>query len=179
MLMSRKLLTSYLFITALIILICFANYLPIRLNLTGSMPRGIYLLKSSHSIRKGDFVIICLPNFLTSFALQRGYLSPGNCQNGSQPLFKKVVAESGDTVVLSTNNMTINDKQLPHSATLNTDYHNRALPSTLRGIYILKQHQLWLYGITSARSWDSRYFGAVDSSYVLGVVKPLITYTAR
>jgi conjugative transfer signal peptidase TraF len=177
--MSCKLFVNYSLTAVLIALISFVSCLPTRFNLTGSMPRGIYLLKPSHIINRGDFVMICLPTFLADFGLQRGYLSPGSCQNGSQPLLKKVVAKSGDTIILSADSIQINGKQLPCSATLNTDYHNRLIPSTLRGIYILKKQQLWLYGISSARSWDSRYIGVIDSSSVTNVVKPLITYTSR
>jgi conjugative transfer signal peptidase TraF len=174
--MSCKLFVYFSLTVVSIALISFASYLPVRFNLTGSMPRGIYLLKSSHIINRGDLIMICLPNFLANFGLQRGYLLPGSCQNGSQPLLKKVVAKSGDTIVLSADSMQVNGKQLPCSATLNTDYQNRTLPSTLRGIYTLKQHQLWLYGVSSARSWDSRYMGVIDSSSVINVVMPLITY---
>jgi conjugative transfer signal peptidase TraF len=114
-----------------------------------------------------------LPVTLSNFAVQRGYLMQGYCPSGTQPLLKKVVAEGGDTVSLTASDVRVNHKQLPHSVTLKTDLHNRPIPAVLRGSYILKQDKLWLYGLKSPRSWDSRYFGPIDSSCVLGTVKPL------
>jgi conjugative transfer signal peptidase TraF len=153
--------------------ISFANNLPFRINLTGSMPRGIYRLTSSAEVHRGDFVIVCLPDRLASFALQRGYLRAGSCRNGTQPLLKQVVAEKGDTVTLTTLRIQVNNETLPYSATVDIDLGQRPLPAALRGVYRLTHHQLWLYGVTSPQSWDSRYFGVIDSSYVMGAVKPL------
>jgi conjugative transfer signal peptidase TraF len=155
----------------------FANILPIRINLTGSMPRGIYWLTTSPEIHKGDFVMVCLNNSLASFAQQRGYLSAGHCANHVEPLLKQVVAHAGDTVTLSNDFIWINNKTLSHTATLAIDKHGRKLPVIKRGIYTLGSNQLWLYGTDSARSWDSRYFGAIDSSLVINTVNPIFTWS--
>jgi conjugative transfer signal peptidase TraF len=173
--MPCKLPTIVLLSAISILFLSIANYSPIQINLTGSMPRGIYLLRSSQAVHRGSFVMVCMPNSLASFALQRGYLQHGSCKNGAQPLLKQVIAEDGDTIVLTAKKIQINGNQLPYTATLSTDHHHRPLPAVLRGIYKLRPHQLWLYGVSSTQSWDSRYYGVIDSSYVIGVVKPLFT----
>jgi type IV secretory pathway protease TraF len=73
--------------------------------------------------------------------------------------------------------MQVNGKVLSHSATLNIDKLGRDLPAIPRGVYKLNANQLWVYGTVSDRSWDSRYFGAIDRSLVVSVVKPLITWS--
>lgn len=143
------------------------------------MPKGIYLLISSQKLHHGDFAEICIDNSLANFALHRGYLHKGNCPSGVQPLLKKISALDGDKVILTPNSITINGKELAHSKTLTYDKHERSLPSIQRGIYILLPHQMWLYGIDSERSWDSRYFGVINTSCVLSVAKPLISWTTR
>lgn len=174
--MSCKLFTTYLLTFSLVTILSLTGKLPIRINLTGSMPRGIYLRTSSAVIKTGDFVQVCLDDSLANFAVQRGYLHPGNCKNHTQPLLKKVVAVAGDRILLSPHSTKINGIPLAHSAVLNTDPYNRPLPSVQHGTYILKTNQSWLYGTESNRSWDSRYFGAVDSSSIQNIVKPLFTW---
>jgi conjugative transfer signal peptidase TraF len=166
-------------IVAAITLVLFVNRLPVRINLSASMPQGIYLLAATSTVSVGDFVMVCLDNVLAQFALQRGYLHAGNCINGEQPLLKQVAAQSNDKIELLANAVVINGKTLPHSATSRMDSFNRLLPAIPRSTYILKAHQLWLYGTESARSWDSRYFGAVDISHVVSVVKPLLIWSSR
>jgi conjugative transfer signal peptidase TraF len=169
----------YALIAVSIILILFADQLPVRINLSASMPQGIYLLSGSSAVDVGDFVMVCLNHSLAQFALQRRYLHRGNCANGTQPLLKQVVAVCGDSVMLLTNKVVIHHKALPHSATFMVDSVNRPLPAIPRGLYILKANQLWLYGTESSKSWDSRYFGAVDRSQVISVVKPLLIRSKR
>lgn len=165
---ARSALMHYkLFIVLSILSVTFANKIPLRINVTASMPRGIYWLIPSNKIRAGDFVMVCLDDSLAQFALQRRYLHAGDCKNGAQPLLKQVVAGTGDTVRISATSIQINNIALTHSTTRMTDSHNRLLPSIRRGIYQLKSNQLWLYGTESSRSWDSRYFGLVKSSTVL------------
>src|SRR4029078_10027147 len=84
----------YTLIAMIVSILLLADDLPIRINMTASMPRGAYLLRGVHGIRAGDFVMVCLNDSLAQFALQRGYLSVGYCTNGTQPLLKQDAAES-------------------------------------------------------------------------------------
>lgn len=166
-------------VVSTIMFVLLANCLPVRINLSASMPQGIYLLTAVSTVNVGDFVMVCLDPVLAQLALQRGYLHAGNCANSTQPLLKQVAAKSNDKVELLANAVIINGKILPHSVTSSMDSSNRLLPAISRGTYILNAHQLWLYGTESAKSWDSRYFGAVDISYVVSVVNPLLIWSGR
>ncbi len=169
----------YVLIGMVVLAILLVNELPIRVNMTNSMPRGIYFLTNARAIHVSDLVMVCLDDSLAQFALARGYLSVGHCGNGIEPLLKQVVALGGDWVKLETNSVMVNGNSLPHSATLSLDILNRSLPFVPRGIYILKANQLWLYGTESAKSWDSRYFGMVDRARVVQSVKPLLIWSGR
>lgn len=154
--------------------LCWCNtYLPIRINVTASMPRGIYWIQSAKHLHEGDFVAVCLPFKLAQFALKRGYLKRGNCNTGVQPLFKELIALSPETVLITSSYVQINHHVLAHSATLLRDSKFRTIPAVKRGLYPLKANQAWLYGNKSARSWDSRYFGPIDTKFITSVAKPL------
>jgi len=170
----------YTLVAMIVSTLLLADDLPIRINMTASMPRGAYLLRGTHPIHAGDFVMVCLDDdSLAQFALQRGYLSVGYCANSTQHLLKQVAAKNGDLVKLKTNAVIVNGISLPHSTTLNMDSLNRSLPAIRRGIYILNAHQLWLYGTESAKSWDSRYFGIINTARVVQTVKPLLVWSRR
>ena len=51
----------------------------------------------------------------------------------------------------------------------------RPLPHIAFGSYRVADEQVWLFGLSHGRSWDSRYFGPVPLSAVRQVVQPLIT----
>jgi conjugative transfer signal peptidase TraF len=164
----------YVLIALLVTLLLFVDDLPIRVNLSASMPRGIYWLTRHSIVNAGDFVMVCLSNPLAYFALTRGYLRAGSCSTGVEPLFKEVVAKNKDRVELQANAVVIHHQPLPHSATFTVDSLHRPLPAIVRGVYNLQTNQFWLYGTESAKSWDSRYFGVVDRSSIVRVVKPLV-----
>lgn len=177
--MSCKLSVNTWLTAIFIATILCANKFPFRINLTGSMPRGIYLLDSPRIVHRGDLVMLCLPSSLSSFALQRGYLRAGDCKNGAQPVIKKVAAQSGDNVLLLLDQVKINGATLPHSVTLPADQQHHFLPAAARGVYLIGQNQVWLYGTSSALSWDSRYFGVINTRQITHIVKPLFTWENR
>src|SRR6266550_694388 len=55
------------------------------LNLTGSLPIGLYLASQTAPVR-GAIVLACLPPTVTAFALERGYVPRGGtCPDGALP----------------------------------------------------------------------------------------------
>ncbi len=60
------------------------------------------------------------------------------------------------------------------------DHNKKPLQKFIRnGLY---QHTdgYWIYGANDPiRSWDSRYYGAVDREAIIGVYKSLLTLTIR
>src|SRR2546427_11860783 len=69
----------------------------LRLNLTGSLPVGLYLASRAVPVR-GAIVLACLPPALAAFARDRGYVPRGGgCPVDILPLGKPVLAVAGGT----------------------------------------------------------------------------------
>ena len=131
----------------------------LRINWTPSEPRGIYQVKPiSAGINRGDLIEFC-------YGGAKGpYMTRGVCPNNTAPFLKQVVGVPGDLVVVGDAGVMVNGRLLPESRPLrysvsDPDY---ALP-VLRGRFLLGPGQYWTYGSgMPSRSFDSRYFGAVD-----------------
>ena len=94
--MRRLLLVAFALLAAL-----YGLYLGgYRLNVTPSLPRGIYLEAGGQPTR-GDFVSFCLAGPWAQLAKERGYLAPGACDSGLRPLLKQVAALPGDDVFMT------------------------------------------------------------------------------
>jgi conjugative transfer signal peptidase TraF len=142
------------------------------LNLSSSMPIGIYRTVRG-PIEKGAIAVICLPESVALFALERGYVGHGSCPGGVEPLGKTVAATAGDNVVVDTDGVWINGRPVPGSRPLRYDARRRALPR-LAGLSIrLCVGQLFLLATRRAGSFDSRYFGVLRASDVRAAVVPV------
>ena len=72
----------------------------VRVNLTPSMPQGIYRLADG-TPQRGDMVTFCLPEYRAAWALERGYVGAGSCPSGTQPLLKYLAALPGDEIEIT------------------------------------------------------------------------------
>jgi conjugative transfer signal peptidase TraF len=152
------------------------NGIGFRINITGSMPRGIYHLRASlRPVSRGDTVAICPPLRVASLGRERGYLGPGACLGSVEPLLKFVVATEGDIVVTSPAGTSVNGKLLPESRQLQRDAAGRFLDFWSKPIYRIPSGRIWLYA-PSERSWDSRYWGPIPVGNVVGIADPLLTF---
>ena len=149
-----------------------AHSVGLRLNLTPSLPRGVYLLRSGVPV-KGDLVAACLPHEAASLGRERGYLGPGHCPAGAAPVLKFAATIAGDVVAVGAD-IKVNGKHLQPAPPLE-DRAGRPLEIFPAGHYELAAGELWLYS-PSTRSWDSRFFGPVQAENVLGVVRPICTW---
>lgn len=136
----------------------------LRLQVTSSMPRGLYQLREVERLQLGDMVSFCLPpGQFADLALDRGYLQQSNiCPSGLRPLVKRVAGLPGD--VVDTASLSI----------LPADSFNRPLSSALTSGVIPDGFALVLSPHTG--SFDSRYFGLVPLSE-LKRITPIFTYT--
>lgn len=148
----------------------------VRWNISGSLPRGLYRVTEGQAHR-GAIVTVCLRPRWAALGRERGYVGRGTCPGRTRPLGKPVVAVAGDTVELTRAAITVNGRPLPNSATYPTDRRGRPLPHHPWGRYILQAGELWLFSHYHPRSFDSRYFGPVHDSEVIGIARPL--WTAR
>lgn len=150
----------------------------LRLNLTGSMPVGIYTTARDAPTR-GSIVLACLPWDVAMFAKLRGYLPEGgSCPSGVLPVGKPVLALPGDTVVVTTTGLLVNGVPVPNSEPLSRDTKGRPLPRPQPGQYVVGVDELWLVSAYSPFSFDSRYFGPVNADQVRAHVRVLWTASA-
>jgi conjugative transfer signal peptidase TraF len=135
-------------------------------NASGSVPIGWYRVRPPTGLRVGSIVLARLPAIPSALAAQRGYLPIG------VPLLKRIGAIAPQRVCVSDRSVRIDD--VPVAATLSTDGAGRRLlawPQCRR----LRAGELFLLSLTNPASFDSRYFGPVQASYVIGQAEPIWT----
>ncbi|MCX7070112.1 MAG: S26 family signal peptidase [Gammaproteobacteria bacterium] len=122
---------------------------------TASLPRPLSV---------DSIVLVPLPVTATTLAVQRGYLP------ARVPLLKRVGAVAPQHVCIVAGQVRIDG--VPVATALPTDRLGRALPS-LPLCRRLEPGELFLLSVTNPASFDSRYFGPVSTSAVIGVAHPL------
>jgi len=150
-----------------------AEWAGLRLNDSPSMPTGLYVRTSSES--KSTLVVFCPAEPFARLSVERGYRSRGSCPDGAEPLAKPMVARPGDTVEVSALGITVNDRLLANTAPLLKDSAGRPLSHWPFGRCVVAPGTLWVASSYSPWSFDSRYFGPVETSQVRDHVRPLLT----
>ena len=170
------------FIIALFLIILFVammEFFYIKINLTPSMPIGLYRQLPTTKIDRGDIVSACLPLAIAKHGLARGYLTKGRCPGGSIAVLKKIIAIPGDTVQLTTKSMKVNNRRYPAPQHTQDSSGNVIIRWIHNGTY-KNVTGYWLYGNHSPNlSWDSRYYGSLSRSNIYGVYKPLLIFSSR
>jgi conjugative transfer signal peptidase TraF len=139
------------------------------------MPIGFYRRVRAVVVKRGDLVAVCLPKPIAVVALQRGYLRTGHCPGEVVPVLKQVIAIPGDRVILTNHAIKINSVNYT-AAFMPTDHNKKPIKKWIvNGCYLSSGY--WIYGANdTANSWDSRYYGPVNRSAILGVYKPLLIF---
>ena len=122
---------------------------------TGSLPRPLSV---------GSIVLTRLPAGAAALAAQRGYLP------ARVPLLKRVGAVAPQHVCIVDALVWIDG--VPVAAALAADRLGRPLPSWPQCRW-LRPGELFLLSVTNPASFDSRYFGPVSASAVIGVAHPV------
>ena len=145
-----------------------------RLNLTPSEPLGLWRIEAlRRSAEVGDLVFVCPPpTAMFEEARRRGYLRLGLCAGGFAPLIKTVAALSGQHVEI-TDHVVIDGRSLAASAVRKTDGEGRTITPYPGGV--VPSGHLYLHS-SFASSYDSRYFGPVPDSGLLGLARPILTF---
>ena len=153
-------------------LACIAAVCGLRVNLTPSYPLGLWRIEPlTRDVAAGDRVFICPPsNPAFQQARERGYLGHGMCPGWFSPLIKTVVAVAGQHVVID-GDIAVDGVRLAHSSVRPVDGQGRALAPAGGGI--VADGQLFLFS-EFAGSYDSRYFGPIPASGVLGLARPFL-----
>ena len=170
----RRLTRSILIVALFFLVVATGAYgAGIRLNLSGSIPPGLYRTTGGVPER-GTTVLACLPSSVARFARTRGYVPTGSCEDGSAPVGKVVAATAGDTVEISTHGVSVNGRLLRNSAPLRYDSKGRGLPVLTVAPRVVPPAEIWLVSTYSPQSFDSRYFGPIAASRVVSRIEPLL-----
>ena len=116
------------------------------------------------SLRVDSIVLTTLPPDAAALAAQRGYLPT------RVPLLKRVGAVAPQEVCIAGGIVRIDG--VPSAAVLRADRWGRPLPSWQQ-CRRLEPGELFLLSVTNPASFDSRYFGPVRASAVIGVAHPV------
>ncbi|MBP9741781.1 MAG: conjugative transfer signal peptidase TraF [Burkholderiales bacterium] len=149
---------------------------PYRLsyNFSNSEAKGFYLLdvRKRNYYRMGDLVIVCIPDKnLANIALERGYLSKGQCSYGTAYEVKHIAALFPMMVEINQHTIAINNHKI---RILYRDNKGIPLMSKLK-IGVIPENYYFVLGKTN-NSFDSRYYGLVPVEFIKGVAYPLFTW---
>lgn len=137
-------------------------------NPSNSVPVGWYRIEPANSpadsLHVGSIVLARLPAESAALAAQRGYLLP------HIPLLKRVGAVAPQHVCIVGGVVRIDD--VPVAAVLRADRMGRPLPSWPQ-CRALAEGELFLLSVTNLASFDSRYFGPIAASTVIGTAQPI------
>lgn len=136
-------------------------------NPSSSAPLGWYLVQATTDIHRGEFAVVRLPAPIAALADERKYLPK------TVPLLKSVAAVAGDQVCEQQGVVQINDAVVARS--LQRDGSGRELMAWT-GCQKLRAGDLFLLGTTNDASFDSRYYGPLFASSVIGKAIPVWTW---
>lgn len=138
-------------------------------NPSDSVPPGWYRIVPVDALQVGSIVLARLPAPASALATQRVYLPAG------VPLLKRIGAMAPQRVCVDGTSVRIDDVVV--AAVMRADGHGRPLsawPKCRR----LTRGELFLLSNTNPASFDSRYFGPIRASDVIGSAQPLWTWSA-
>ena len=150
-------------------------YCPLKINLSPSMPLGLYWGVPTASHHRGDWVAVCLPSSIAKEGLERGYLSRGLCASGTMPVLKMIIAIPNDEVIVAAQTIRVNGKTY-WAPRQNRDHRGNPVRSFI-GDGHYRSRGYWLYGLGNIlRSWDSRYYGGIDEQQIIARYRLLLPF---
>jgi conjugative transfer signal peptidase TraF len=135
-------------------------------NASASVPVGLYRIVPAGRIDVTDLAVVMPPDELAAYLDARGYLPRG------VPLIKRVLALAGTTVCRSGRTIIAHDS--PYGDSRDRDTRGRPLP-VWQGCRTLAQGEAFFMNWDTPDSFDSRYFGPLPVSAIVGRAIPLWT----
>lgn len=134
-------------------------------NPSSSAPIGWYQITDNNSPKRHDLVAVYAPDWARKLADERSYLPY------DYPLIKSVIAIEGDEVCYHIDRVSVpNGADIPLLA---RDRLGREMPRKFIGCYTLGAGEIWIASPDVQAGFDSRYFGAIDQSMLVGSVEYL------
>ncbi|MDO8264026.1 MAG: S26 family signal peptidase, partial [Gallionella sp.] len=138
-------------------------------NPSDSVPRGWYRIVPADALQVGSIVLARLPAPAAALAAQRDYLPAGI------PLLKRIGAMAPQRVCVDGASVRIDGVVV--AAVMHADGRGRPL-SAWSQCRRLARGELFLLSNTNPASFDSRYFGHIRVSEVIGSAQPIWTWSA-
>ncbi|MBC8719966.1 S26 family signal peptidase [Ochrobactrum sp. Marseille-Q0166] len=135
-------------------------------NASASVPVGLYRIVRADRLDVTDLAVVMPPDDLAGFLDERRYLPRG------LPLLKRVLALTGTTVCR--NGAEITAYGMTYGQTRERDGQGRPLP-VWQGCRKVAEGEAFFMNWDAADSFDSRYFGPLPLSTVVGRAIPLWT----
>lgn len=160
--------------TVAVVLIAAAFCGGFRINLTPSEPLGLWrIVPLDRAAAAGDLVFICPPQTAAMMtARERGYLRSGTCHGGIAPLIKTVIAIAGQHVEIGAH-VAVDGRPIAFSDLAERDGNGRPMKPFPGGV--VPDESVFLHS-SFRSSYDSRYFGPLPASGILGLAQPVLTY---
>jgi len=145
-----------------------------RINLTPSEPLGLWRIVPLHRPAAVDDLLFICPPETTEMreARARGYLRSGSCPGGVAPLIKTVIAVAGQNAKIGAS-VSVDGRVVFSSSLPPRDGNGRPLTPFPSGI--VPPGYVFLHSAFPG-SYDSRYFGPVPASGILGLAQEVFTY---
>ena len=131
-------------------------------NPSPSAPVGWYKVKHKNGYEVGDMVAVQLPDWAEELAVKRGYIPP------DIPVIKTIVGGPGDEYCVHESWLEVGDGRSFYI--YHTDSRMRDMPVLTDGCRRLEVGKYLIASVSYDRSFDSRYFGPVDVSGIIGTV---------
>ena len=135
-------------------------------NASNSVPIGLYRLQPITTLAVTELVAILPPDLLAAFLDLNGYLPIG------VPMLKRVMALPGQTICRY--GLTIVVDGIDVGQAQERDRRGRPLP-VWQGCRVIADGNVFVMNWQSADSLDSRYFGPLPASAVIGRAVPVWT----
>ncbi len=151
-----------------------------RINLTESYPLGLYQIVNDKNISNGDMVLFCPPsNKYFKKAYMRGYIEDGLCHSGYWELQKKVVGLAGDHIKID-DYVYINNIKIQNTKIFKLDPQGNDMffMSDENKNMIVPKGFMFVISDYNELSFDSKYFGVVPISTLIGKIKPIFILSA-
>ena len=133
-------------------------------NASASVPIGLYAVHPAGRLTAGELLVVRPPAALAQFMAARRYLALG------VPLIKHVAALPGQIVCRSGRKITVDC--IAEAEALDRDARGRKLP-VWQACRKIQSGEVFLMNAGVPDSFDSRYFGPVPDSTIIGSATPL------
>jgi conjugative transfer signal peptidase TraF len=135
-------------------------------NASSSVPIGLYRVQATTRLAVTELVAVQPPDLLAAFLDLNGYLPVG------VPMLKRVLALPGQTVCRNGLKIAVDGVDVGEAR--ERDGRNRPLP-VWHGCRVIADGDVFVMNWQSADSLDSRYFGPLPASAVIGRAIPVWT----